>query len=183
VVWEELEEWAELEVWEASAELVVRVASEASASREASAVLAVPGNREASVVLEESAEPVERAGSGSTIPRTAKASGMVTPPLRRSSIAAPARTRQRAIHSEARIISAEARAQVVAVDQTSADAAVPEQEQERAPVVAVDQTLADAAVQEQEQEQARGPAPAHVTAVEVRPSATAHAGAVAPLGE
>ena len=168
MVWEELEAWAELEVWEASAELVVRVASEASASREASAVLAVPGNREASVVLEESAEPVERAGSGSTIPRTAKASGMVTPPLRRSSIAAPARTRQRAIHSEARITSAA---------RTSADV------EARAPVVAVDQTLADAAVQEQEQEQARGPAPAHVTAVEVRPSATAHAGAVAPLGE
>jgi hypothetical protein len=106
---------------------------------------------------------------------------MVTPPLRRNSIAAPARIRQRAIHSEARITSVEARAPVVAADQTSADAAVPEQE--RAPVVAVDQTLADAAVQEQEEERARGPAQARVTAVEVRPSATAHAGAVAPLGE
>src|SRR6185295_9877427 len=101
---------------------------------------------------------------------------MVTPPLRRSSIAARARTRQRAIHSEARITSVEARAPVVAVDQTSADAAAPEQE--RAPVVAVDQTLADAAVQEQEQEP-HGPAPARATAVEAPQSATARAEAVA----
>jgi len=73
----------------------------------------------------------------------------------------------------------EARAPVVAVDRTSADAAVPEQE--RAPVVAVDQTLADAGVQEQER--AHGPAQARATAVEVRQSATARAAAVAPLGE
>jgi len=104
----------------------------------------------------------------------------VTPPLRRSSIAAPARTRQRAIHSEARITSVEARAPVVAVGQTSAVVAAPEQE--RAPVVAVDQTLADAAAQEQEQERAHGPAQARATAVETRPSVIARAAAAARSG-
>ena len=125
---------------------------------------------------------MERGKSGSTIPRTGKALAMVTPPLRRNSIGAPARIRQRAIHSEARITSVEARAPVVAADQTSADAAVPEQE--RAPVVAVDQTLADAAVQEQEQEgPAHGPAPVRATAVETHRSATARAAAAARSAE
>jgi hypothetical protein len=190
-VWEELEELVELVVWEASAEWVVPVASEewvASASQEASVVSAVPANLAASVVLEESAarpvlaaweEPVERGKSGSTIPRTGKALAMVTPPLRRNSIAAPARIRQRAIHSEARITSVEARAPVVAEDQTSADAAVPEQE--RARVVAVDQTLADAAVREEER--AHGPAPARETAAEARLSAIARAAAAARSAE
>ena len=69
---------------------------------------------------------------------------------------------------------------VVAADQTSADAEVPEQE--RAPVAAVDQTLADAAVREQERA-AHGPAPARATVVETLPSATARVAAAAHSAE